>query len=361
MRLCFVLGTAAELIKVYPLMKEAEARGFDWMALSSGQSPVNMEKQYADFDLPDSKLIRAVHSINDLDRSTSALKWFLRALVRYPRMVAEYKPDFIVVHGDTLTTLIGALWGRRLKIPVVHIEAGLRSTKLFSPFPEEINRRLVSKLATYHMAPDDVAAENLRQSRVKGQVFTTGGNTLIDSVRLILSAARVDTQPEPFVLANLHRYENLNSDERWAFLMRTVTLAARKNKVRMVMHPQTQKKLEDNPEHANHLRNLGVQLEKRLPFSQFIHLLFQARYVITDGGSNQEECYYLGLPCLILRETTERGEGLHSTCVLARFEREIVEDFISNPERWRRPPATPSWSPSAIILDSLHAAVRKSA
>src|SRR5690606_22023914 len=110
--------------------------------------------------------------------------WFTRAACAGKARARELMPDgFVIVHGDTLTTLIGARWGRKLGLPVVHVEAGLRSKSLFNPFPEEINRRLVSRRAKYHMVPDATAEENLKKAGVGGEIVNTGGNTLMDAVR----------------------------------------------------------------------------------------------------------------------------------------------------------------------------------
>ncbi len=353
MRICFIVGTAAELIKIYPLIVEADERKISWHLLSSGQSPVNLCKQYEDFKLPPEKILHASKGIADLSTSGQALLWFIKAWFQNPKNFVPDEATVIVVHGDTLSTLVGSRWGRRLRLPVVHIEAGLRSGKLFSPFPEEINRRLVSKRSSLHMAPDDMAAENLRNMGYDEGVFSTGGNTLADTVRLILQKNPLTENTEPYVVANLHRYENLNSGWRWHFMVEVLAQVARKRKIFFVMHPQTQYKLSKDPSLKEKMRSSGIVLEPRMPFTQFIRLVAGAEFVISDGGSNQEECYYLGIPCLILRDTTERAEGLHSTCLLSKFDVDLVKDFIANPSRWRRPPATPNWSPSGLIMDTL--------
>lgn len=334
-------------------MIEADERKVPWQLLSTGQSPVNLFKQYEDFKLPSERILHASRGIADLSTSGQALRWFIKAWFQNPKKFIPDDANVIVVHGDTLSTLVGARWGRKLNLPVVHVEAGLRSGKLFSPFPEEIVRRLVSKRASMHMAPDDLAAENLHKMGYHEGVFSTGGNTLSDAVRIILQKNPLIESPGPYVVANLHRYENLNSGSRWHFMLEVLARVSRRRKIFFVMHPQTQHKLSRDPVIREKLRAAGVVLEPRMPFTQFIRLVAQADYVLSDGGSNQEECYYLGVPCLILRDTTERAEGLHSTCLLTKFDMDLVTDFINHPDRWKRPPATPAWSPSGLIMDTL--------
>ncbi|MEK7357016.1 MAG: UDP-N-acetylglucosamine 2-epimerase, partial [Bdellovibrionota bacterium] len=180
----FVTGTAAELIKIYPVIAIAAKRGYGVRVVSTGQSRENFLMQYRDLGLDESLLSAMMPTEGDLGRASSALKWFLRALFVSPKRFRSgllvREKTFVVVHGDTLSTLVGSILARRAGYPVVHVEAGLRSPSLLNPFPEEINRRLVSKLATYHMAPDSRAEGNLQRAHVKGRVVVTRGNTLLD-------------------------------------------------------------------------------------------------------------------------------------------------------------------------------------
>jgi UDP-N-acetylglucosamine 2-epimerase (non-hydrolysing) len=261
--------------------------------------------------------------------------------------------DWILVHGDTLSTLVGAIWARRTRRPLAHVEAGLRSKSLFNPFPEEINRRWVSKLAQVHFPPDDWSKENLLLAGVKGKIIPTSGNTMGEALNLILQKPPPPDLPKTdFVLANIHRFENLNSDENWAKIKNTLALASEKFPIYMVMHPSTEKKIREDKS-GEIFKNPNFNLISRKPFHEFAHWLKACRYLISDGGSNQEECSYLGKPCLILRHNTERQEGLGASCVLSRFNSEIITDFLKRPEHFLKPPRALATQPSQIILDSL--------
>jgi UDP-N-acetylglucosamine 2-epimerase (non-hydrolysing) len=363
MTLRFILGTAAELIKMYPLIKEAEAQDIPWVVISTGQSPIGFRHQWEDFKLPLNRLVSAVATEKDLGTSRAAMKWFLRAWFANPKnwfqksraALADSTKgcDFYLVHGDTLSTLVGTKWGSKLKGDVVHVEAGLRSSHLFSPFPEEINRRLVSRRARLHMAPNSWAADNLRAAGIHKGVMNTGGNTLSDAVRLFATAA-APTTAKPYVMVNVHRFENLNSATKWRFIAETLKKAAVKYELRMVMHPQTREKLNADSRLKTELEVMGVKLLERMRFSEFINQLANSEYVISDGGSNQEECYYLGKPCLLLRAETERQEGLNGPCVLTKFNWATTNAFLENPKSYARKPAWPEESPSQLILKELH-------
>jgi len=345
MKLWFVLGTAAELIKIYPVIREATARGVAWKIVSTGQSPVGLVRQAADFQISPADLIAPVKSSRDLESSAGALKWFTRAWRTRPDW---YDDGTLMVHGDTLSTLVGAHWGEALGAEVVHVEAGLRSPHLLSPFPEEINRRLVSKLAKFHMAPSPTAAANLRSAGIETGIVDTGGNTLADAIRLFAGPSPAHGD---FALVNIHRYENLRSPLRWKRILETVEKAANGRPVIWVQHPQTKKKIK--PKWRAKMEASGVTFLERLPFSVFIKQLSEAAFLISDGGSNQEECSYLGVPCLLMRNESEREEGLGENNVLSHFDEKVIDSFLADPRAHARSPRWPLKSPSAVILDAL--------
>ena len=365
--LWFCIGTAGELIKIYPLLRLATDRQQPWFVLATGQSPVNFKNQWKDFKLPDERFGFLTRTSHDLHSSKAALKWFLSANLQTPsslkRTIAEVagtvpsKDDHWLVHGDTLSTLLGSRYARMLKVPLSHVEAGLRSEDLFNPFPEEINRRLVSRLAQTHFAQDDRAFQNLKTAKVKGNLVCTEGNTQLDTIRLVLNDfVAGDIPPLPYVIANIHRFENLNSSSRWATMIDVLTKTAHeKAPVYLVLHPPTQDKLKGDPKTSRRLTEAGVRLLPRQPFTQFIHLLSHADFAISDGGSNQEECFYLGKPCLLLRESTERIEGLDGPCLLTRFKTELIDRFLKDPSKFASPAILHQRSPSKIILDCLSA------
>ncbi len=356
MTLWFFVGTAAELIKLEPLIRGASQRGWDWRVVSTGQSGLSFWTQYDDFLLPRNCSRQVLLNGEDLSGSVAALKWFFGAMFSSPKSLLAGQGrgrQVAVVHGDTLSTLIGAVWARRLKWPVAHVEAGLRSQKLFRPFPEEICRRLVSRLVTLHFAPDALAAENLRAARVSGRIIESHGNTLWDALAAIEYSDRPENSRRPVCVANIHRFENLNSQVRWSSIVGTLLEAASRYKVVMVLHSQTAAKLQAQPRDREKLLAAGVELRSRMKFREFIGLVRQSLFLITDGGSNQEETFYLGKPCLLMRDTTERREGIGSTALLSHFDSQKIRQFLEDPTTLAREPVHLEVSPSQVILSAL--------
>jgi len=365
--LWFSAGTAGELIKIYPLLRMADEQAQAWWLLFTGQSGIGFHRQWRLFRLPAERLVPLLDTDSDLKTSAHALRWFARATLvtraQLERTIARgtggVRPDpardFWVVHGDTLSTLVGSLYARRLGLRLAHVEAGLRSAQLFKPFPEEITRRLVSRLARHHFPQDPRAYHNLVSRKIAGEVVDTGGNTLIDAIRY---ARREPDEPDYptgiYAVANLHRFENLHSETRWQHIIRVLEQAAAKTTVLLVLHPPVQEKLEREPATRARLERAGVRLLPRQPFIPFIKLIARSAYVISDGGSNQEECHYLGKPCLLLRDTSERIEGLDGgSCLLSRFDPPVIDSFLADPARFARPETGFGALPSARILETL--------
>lgn len=361
MTIWFIIGTAAELIKVYPVIHEVQHRSIPWKILFTGQSNQNFWMQVQDFEIDKSSIIELLENQQDLKNTRAALGWFMRAffvgMFGLRKRARKYlAPDFVkddtlVVHGDTLSTLVGALYGKRLGLRIVHVEAGMRSHCWYAPFPEEISRRIVSRLAHFHMAPDENAQKNLFKEGIKENVLVTGGNTVVDSLQLALET--FSKEATPYVLANVHRFENLHSPIRWKKIIDLLIDVSKKHKVIFVLMPPTAELLKNEHQTMKRLLDAGIELKARMPFRQFSKLLNGALFVLSDGGSNQQECHYIGKPCLVLRDVTESVEGIGGACILAKFDEKIINHFLQNYKEFERPNAFPEKRPTDMILGKL--------
>jgi UDP-N-acetylglucosamine 2-epimerase (non-hydrolysing) len=355
-----VFGTTGELIKLAPVLLRLEERGHPYVLCTTAQQVEQIPSFLEQFGLrqPDLWLARGAGG-RDLRVNSDIPGWFARVARSYLRQRRTLRrtlksgpgKPLVLLHGDTMTTVLGALIGRTLRAPVAHIEGGLRSFDLRHPFPEELNRKLATSLSRIHYAPGAWAAGNLRGSGI----VDTGSNTIRDSLQLVSEGDLPFAVPEePFGIVSLHRFELLNNRRLLADTVETLAEVARTTPLRFIDHPVTMAAL--------HKFGLGRFFDEsafvripRLRFFDFVRLERRSAFVVTDSGGSQEECYYLDIPCLVHRVKTERREGLGETTVLSGMRTEVLGDFLGDPTRFHRRTALPEQSPSDVIVDDLEA------
>lgn len=353
-----LLGTRAQLIKMAPLLLELEGRGWQPRLIMTGQHKETMDKLLVDFNIRTKPLhLYAGPEVTSIGR---VIPWFLRCLWRLVKDAGALFPStggkgIVLVHGDTFSTLLGALAGKLAGQRVGHVESGLRSFRMFHPFPEELTRLAVFRLTDIAFCPDDWAASNLNAYPVR--VVNTAGNTLLDALRIALAVQRSLPGEIPsgaFGVVSLHRFENIFRQDRLHHILSLIEEAAARYPLVFVLHPATRRNLEKFGFLERLERHPGVYLWPRMSYFEFVTLINKAFFVITDGGSNQEELSYLGKPTLLMRQATERKEGLGHNVVLSGHERATVLEFLDG-LRWQQDFTTslsPSL-PSAIIADAL--------
>lgn len=356
-----IFGTTGELIKLAPVLKLLDERDRPVLLCTTGQQATQIAPMLDDFGLaqPDVWFARGRRG-RDLETLSDIPAWGSSVAGSFAhrwaglrrRARADGGRGIVLVHGDTMTTVAGAMMGRALGLPVAHIEGGLRSGDLRNPFPEEMNRRVTSRLASVHFAPGSWAAGNLRRAHTSGAIVDTGANTIADALRLVPDrAAAVPLPAEPFGLVSLHRFELLGDVPALTQIMELLVRASRRTPLLFVDHPVT----------VAALRSAGLDgcfddrlvRIRRQRYFPFIALLKQSQFLVTDSGGSQEECAYLGHPCLIHRAATERQEGLEGPVVLSRMRLDVVERFLDDPLRFRSAPAAQDARPSQVIADWL--------
>jgi UDP-N-acetylglucosamine 2-epimerase (non-hydrolysing) len=357
--ICVIYGTTGELIKLAPVLKRLRQSGIGYLSACTGQQVQQIPELLSLLDLPQPDLwLARGRNDHDLRANADVPGWLLATMTRFrrerPRLKAQLQAGdgkpMVLVQGDTMTTVIGALMGRRLRAQVAHIESGLRSFDLFNPFPEELDRRLSSRLADILYAPGAWAAGNLR----RGTVINTGSNTIRDSLAL----ASDDVPPGfpipagSFGLVSLHRFELLNRRQLLAETLEVLATHARTEPLLFVEHAVTMAAIERH--RLSHLLDgPGWQRVPRLPFLRFVPLLRRSAFIVTDSGGNQEETFYLDIPCLVHRKRTERREGLGENVVLSGHDLAVLKDFLARPDRFHRKSPLPEGSPSTVIVDDL--------
>jgi UDP-N-acetylglucosamine 2-epimerase (non-hydrolysing) len=258
----------------------------------------------------------------------------------------------VLVHGDTFSTLLGALMGRVAGLRVGHVESGLRSFNLFHPFPEELTRILTFRLSHTLYCPGQWAVDNLES--LKKEKINIHVNTMLDTLALTSrKRRRRDHVPAyPFALVSLHRYENIFKKEKIEKIIQSVEKIALQQPLLFILHPPTEKQLRRFGLFERVTVNPHIDCRQRYHHSDFLSLLEQAEFIVTDGGSLQEESSYLGIPCLLLRKATERREGLGKNVVLSCYDDSIVDHFVQNYKQYRQQPFTVESSPSEIVINS---------
>ncbi len=361
MNVTFCAGTAAELIKLAPLIGRSERGGADWRAVFTGQAAKSFLDQWDDFGFSRERLRSLETRAADLSSSCEAGAWFLRTAARIPfpapalRRERQSAKGLWLVHGDTLSTFAGAMLGARLGMRVGHVEAGLRSHTVLDPFPEEVCRRMVAKVATLHYAPERPAYDNLLREKVRGEVVYTAGNTQIDAVLEVLNGApSAPLHPTPYVLVNIHRFETMMSAERGAQVKDILRRAAKLHTLIIVSHATTLAWVAKDPEFRAELERNGAVWLPRQRFTLFVRWLVGAIGVISDSGGNQEECAMLGVPCLLLRFVTERELPAGRTnVVLSQFKEDLIAPFLRDPAAYRIPQSVSEDSPADCIFSHM--------
>jgi UDP-N-acetylglucosamine 2-epimerase (non-hydrolysing) len=303
-----VFGTRPEAIKMCPLVKELKTREkLDTIVCVTGQHREMLDQVLNAFDV-----------VPDIDLSIMKVKQTLfdvtiNILEKMKAVLEEVKPDVVLVHGDTSTTFVTSLACFYMQIPVGHVEAGLRTYNIYSPYPEEFNRQAVGIVAKYNFAPTDMSKENLiKEGKDSSSIFVTG-NTAIDALKTTVrddySHEHLDwSNDSRLIMITAHRRENLGTPMRNMF--KAIKRIIDEHQDIKVIYP-----IHMNPlvrEAANDI--LGkcdrVKIIEPLEVLDFHNFLSRAYLILTDSGGIQEEAPSLGKPVLVMRDTTERPEGV---------------------------------------------------
>lgn len=312
-KILVILGTRPEVIKLAPVIREMSRKGIDFRVCVSGQHKEMIEGLIEFFNVPQDYILPVSHK----NRSLYSLSGYVMIELEY--VFEDYKPEAVMVQGDTTTALCGAMAGYYGKSKIIHIEAGLRSHKKFSPFPEEINRALIGRLADYHFVPTEVAKENLNREGIFENIYIVG-NTVIDAIFLTLDIIEKKNLNKEFekkfsfidmskkvVILTGHRRENFG--EPFKNKLKAVLELARSFESEIeIVYP-----VHLNPNVKNVANQMlygikNIHLIEPLNYPEFVWLMSKAYFIITDSGGIQEEAPSLNKPVLVTRDTTERKE-----------------------------------------------------
>lgn len=347
----FCYGTTAEAIKIAPIARRLTAQGIPFQQWLTLQQSDRLLAALPGLGLPKpDRIIVNGRNGRPLTGSRDVLVWLCKIAlwtVRNHRAARKAlgRHSVILVHGDTMTSVVGAVLARVLRTDCAHVEAGLRSGNWRHPFPEELDRRIVGRIAQIHYAPSDEAVIALAGR--KG-VVATNGNTVIDAI-LDRATERPSAPPELYGIVLLHRFEYLNNLE----LVKSTFAALTENsplRLEMVLDDHARHALRDQLASVN---SASVSLRDKLNHADFVELLTSASFVVTDSGGVQEETALLGIPTLVHRIATERSEGIGKNAVLSGWNVDVLNAFLASYPEHRRPINSPEVSPSEIIVEDL--------
>ena len=271
---------------------------------------------------------------------------------------ANSTKSVVLVHGDTLTTVAGAYLGRLLGLNVGHVEAGLRSGSWKSPFPEEIDRRIVSKIARIHFAPNDLAQSNLENEKVRGDIINTTFNTAKDAIeqadRFVSKNYKKLNLPKKYILVLLHRTELLESRDDLEAILKTIrNFADEGNDIVFTMHSTTAARIESY-DFGQLLDHPSIRIIQKQPYFDFMAVVKASEAVVTDGGGLQEDTFFLGIPAIVHRARTERQEGLGVNSSLSGMDVAKVAKFLRDHKSKKdMKKLIDTTSPSEVVIKEL--------
>ncbi|ABP00624.1 predicted protein [Ostreococcus lucimarinus CCE9901] len=307
-KIAIVFGTRPEAVKMAPVIQAvARSSTLSAILISTGQHKQMLEQVLRQFSLQD----KIQHELALMKPNQQLAELTSSAVRAVDGVLRSSKPDAVLVQGDTTTAFITSLAAFYLKIPVGHIEAGLRTRDIYSPFPEEVNRQCISVMATYHFAPTEHAAKNLYDEGRRTNVFTTGNTVTEPSDRVIELSKVVKTvstlRDVRLLLLTAHRRENLG--EPILNIFTSIEKLLQEYPDVVVIYPIHLNPMSDHaPPTTTHLRRLLIV--PPLDHADLLFMMKESFFVMTDSGGIQEEAVTLGKPVLVLRDTTERPEGV---------------------------------------------------
>jgi UDP-N-acetylglucosamine 2-epimerase (non-hydrolysing) len=340
LKLAIVLGTRPEIIKLSPIIKRVLLLGLDYFVIHTGQHySYNMDKIFFDnLELPYPKYNLNVGSGSHGEQTG-------KMLMKIEEVLTKEKPDIVLVQGDTNSTLAGALAATKLGIKVGHVEAGLRSFD--KRMPEEVNRVLTDHCSDYLFAPTLRSKENLLREGINSDKIFVTGNTIVDAIYQNLKIAKqkqnvlsnLNLEPKKYFLVTIHRQENVDDKFRFSNILKGLEKVSKEFNIPIVypIHPRSRKRMVEfglNPK--------GVRLIEPVDFLTFLQLESNAKLVLTDSGGIQEETCILKVPCVTLRDNTERPETIEvgSNILAGTNPKRIlkcVKKMLTKETNWKNP------------------------
>lgn len=355
----FFIGTSAELIKIAPVIKELKKRKIAFKLIASGQNRINFEDLIGYIGQ-----IKPYIQFTEKKNKASPFHFMLWSIITLIVSLFKLNKEFkgldknncyFIIHGDTVSSSIGAVIASFYNLKLVYIESGDMSFNLLEPFPEEICRNINIRLADILFPPNSWAENNVKW--VRGVKINTKNNTLIESFKWAMKTQLVTGNIKKFkkyYILIMHRQENVifQKNKSKQILEFVVKNASSKLNCVLLNHPLTVNII-NSLNLSSSKFNDKIKITPRIPYPDFMKLMKSADFIATDGATNQLESYLANKPCLVLRNRTEQIEGLGENVVIAKGNKKIIKKFFRDYKKLTSKPPNMRVSPSKIIVDYL--------
>lgn len=349
-----ILGTKGQLIKMAPIMKELNDRSIEYNLISISQHGKILNEILNLFKLKEPNIVLCQRE-EDIAKVTEIFIWTIKNLTKgliKNRKIFKEKGGICLIQGDAPPALLGMILAKINKSKIAHIEAGERTYHKLNPFPEEIIRVIVDKFSDIMFPSSKTSYKNLLKEENKGKIFKIKYNTVLDSVRIALKN-KTKINYSNYVLTSIHRLETLLSKKFLKTVLRTIEKVSKTSVVVFPLHESTKNKIKLYNLEKILLNNKNIKFLPLQNYFNFINLINNSKYIVTDGGGPQQESYFLGKPCLLLRK---KAEILYFPNVfLSEFKKEKIDYFINNYTDFKinNPIIYNNYFPSKEIIDIL--------
>jgi len=356
-KIYFFIGTTAELIKIAPIIRELEKRKKSFTIIDSGQNKTRFEDLNGFIKKSKPDIV-----FSEKENKSSVYYFLIWALRTFFVSIFSLRKEFnglnknnsyLIIHGDTVSSIIGGFIAHIYNLKLVHIESGDLSFNLFEPFPEEICRNINIRLADILFCPTDWAKNNLRS--IQGTKISTKQNTIIETFWWAMKQKRNIKNIKKFnkyYILIMHRQEHVLLRKEWSKRIMNFVIKNADKKLTCVLfnHPLTMRIVQSLELDSKAQK---VEIVGHFAYPEFLKLMQHAGFIASDSATLQQEAYYMGKPLLALRNYTEQIEGVGENFVLSKGDQNIIKKFLANYKNYKTKPIIPKQKPSEIIVNYL--------
>ena len=328
-KVIYILGTKAQFIKCKDILLNLISKGVEILVVDTGQ-----HRELTKKELDKSGLIYDYLELsknkNNISTIPGMIKWFLNILFSAKKYSALDQISYAMIHGDTMSTLIGLIFCKKNKVKSIHLESGYKSNNIFKPFPEEIIRNIVSRYSNILVVDGPNQFDNIKKFSNKKDIIQISRNTIYDSVSDYIGTNKNSSSST--LTVTVHRTENVYSKKQLKLLIQLLHNIKNKynfEEVQWFCHDVTHNVLTKN-EMLKEIESKGIVLMELVPHDEFIKKLIESKLIITDGGSISEECSVLGLNTIIWRDVVENTNYLNENVILSNYDFEKIYKFIDD-------------------------------